>query len=434
MQTIFWFRRDLRLKDNAALFFALSERHHVLPIFIFDKNILCNFESQDSRLTFIYDAVMNLRDDLRTRGCDLRIFFDTPKNVFKRLVKEYGMIALYLNEDYEPYAIARDRDVRVIVENNRGSYCAYKDHVIFSPIEIVKSDGTPYTIYTPYSRKWMALADEFMPHGGYDSLKCVKNFMKIKRRYPDITLEDMGLMRSQITVLPYRINEKFLRKYGQTRNYPYNESGTSRIGPYLRFGLVSIREIMRDVILCDDKTYLKELIWREFFQMIIYHFPETMIHPFKKSYEKIVWQNNTDDFNTWCTGMTGYPLVDAGMRELVATGYMHNRVRMVSASFLCKHLLIDWRWGEHFFAQHLLDYELASNVGNWQWVVGSGCDATPYFRVFNPELQKKKYDPKEEYVDKWIKELRTDLYPTPIVSHEDARERAIYVYKTALKK
>lgn len=433
-QSVVWFRRDLRIADHVALFFALTESSNVLPIFIFDKNILQSLAPDDARVTFIYDAVMKLRQEIRKNGGDLCIYFDTPESVFIQLVKQFGQITLYVNEDYEPYAITRDHNVKNIIEKVGGEYRSYTDHVIFAPGSIVKSDGQPYTIYTPYSRRWLTAAEELSPYGAYPSEKYGKNFLRVTSYFDDISLSHIGFVRSKILVPPYCVDQELLHNYAKTRDYPAHEHGTSRIGPYLRFGLVSIREVVRLAVFCHDNVFLKELIWREFFQMIMYYYPHSITASFKKQYDHIAWKNDMNDFDAWCNGQTGYPFVDAGMRELVATGYMHNRVRMVVASFLCKHLLIDWQWGERYFAQHLLDYELASNVGNWQWAAGSGCDAAPYFRVFNPTIQMKKFDPDGVYIKQWVPEYGTQKYVQPMVEHAFARERAIMVYKTALQK
>jgi deoxyribodipyrimidine photo-lyase len=303
--------------------------------------------------------------------------------------------------------------------------------VIFEKAEVVKDDGKPYTVYTPYKNKWYQKLKPFYLKA-YPTEKYFKNLLKFKS--PAIpTLKEMGFVKSNITY-PEKEYHNVIADYAKNRDFPAI-TGTSHVGVHLRFGTVSIRRCAKDAYEAHEKTWLSELIWREFYMMILYHFPQTMDHAFRPEYDRIKWINNEAQFEAWCKGETGFPLVDAGMRELNATGYMHNRVRMVVASFLSKDLLIDWRWGERYFARKLLDYEMASNVGGWQWAASSGTDAAPYFRIFNPESQLKKFDPKLEYIKKWVPEYADfSKYPKPIIDHSFARERCLKAFKAALSK
>ena len=423
--TIFWFRRDLRLSDNTGLNLALLESKDVQPIFIFDKEIIDELPKDDPRVNFLYDELLKINKELNTFNSSLKIYHGNPLDIFKQLSKENPGIAVYTNRDYEPYAISRDKAINNLLKKNGSQLISCKDQVIFEKNEVVKNDGLPYTVFTPYKNKWLA---KFKEEGLRIQLKLnSKNFNISSYTYP--TLEELGFKESSIKVPPFTLDKVY--NYEETRNFPSLDS-TSKIGPHLRFGTVSIREIVSKVKDIND-TYLSELVWREFFMQILWHFPKVVHQNFRSKYDGIKWRNNKDDFNKWCEGKTGYPLVDAGMRELNETGFMHNRVRMITASFLCKHLLIDWRWGEAYFASKLLDYELASNNGNWQWSAGTGCDAAPYFRVFNPSEQIKKFDKDHKYINKWVKDLNDFSYPQPMVDHPMARNRAIETYKKGLE-
>jgi deoxyribodipyrimidine photo-lyase len=427
---IFWFRRDLRLNDNGGLYDALTKGSPVLPLFIFDTNILNELEKNDPRVTFIYNELNRINKQLKSAGSRLLIKYGDPLTVWKNLIREYNIAEVYTNHDYEPYAIERDLQIRNFLQTKNIVLKTFKDQVIFEKHEVVKDDGKPYTVYTPYMNKWMARCRQ-NPVQNFNTAKYFNNFIQLPwEKIPE--LKEIGFVKSDIQVPQIRIASDRIEHYEQTRNIP-SLDGTTLTGTHLRFGTISIRELVKLADSFANKTYLKELIWREFFMQILCHFPKVVSESFKPAYDKIKWENDETHFNCWCEGKTGYPMVDAGIRELNATGFMHNRVRMVVASFLCKHLLIDWRWGEAYFARKLLDYELSSNNGNWQWAAGSGCDAAPYFRVFNPAEQMKKFDPDMIYIKKWIPELDTDAYPKPIVDHKFARERAIQVYKEALK-
>jgi deoxyribodipyrimidine photo-lyase len=427
---IHWFRRDLRLDDNAALYSALKNEISVQPIFIFDTTILNQLEdNKDARVQFIHQEVTRLKNELIEYGADLWVFYGEPLEVFCQLIQDQVIKKVYVNRDYEPYAQQRDKAVFDLLSSQGIDFIGKKDHVIFEKSEVVKDDGKPYTVFTPYSKKWKARLTPFYL-SSYPTLKYVArlNITADKRAIP--SLEDMGFCTTEIRFPAPNINQELIANYEQTRDIP-SIVGTSRLSLHLRFGTVSIRKLARAGLLHSEK-WLNELIWRDFYQMILFHFPYTVQSSFKPKYDFIEWRNNETEFERWCNGTTGYPIVDAGMRELNATGFMHNRVRMIVASFLTKHLLIDWRWGERYFAAKLLDFELASNVGGWQWAAGSGCDAAPYFRVFNPYEQTKKFDPKLVYIKKWVPECSTSHYPKPIVEHTFARKRVLEVYKKAL--
>ena len=424
---IFWFRRDLRLNDNVGLFHALESGEPILPIFIFDKNILSELPNDDSRVAFISDLLTDINDKLKKHHKSLAIFYDEPEKVFAQLIKENSIKNVYANHDYEPYAQKRDGAIDELLKKNSIGFNTFKDQVIFEKSEVVKSDGTPYVVYTPYSNKWMEHFNA-SSETSYKSENLLKNIAK--HSYPFLELKDIDFMPPNDKVANDDTSVNLIAHYFDTRNFPSLK--TSRVGPHLRFGSISVRQLVSKASKSSNKTYLKELIWREFFMQILWHFPYSATKSFRPKYDHIKWRNNEHEFNLWCEGKTGYPMVDAGMRELNATGFMHNRVRMVTASFLCKHLLIDWRWGEAYFALKLHDYEQSSNVGNWQWAAGSGVDAAPYFRIFNPTEQAKKFDKSGIYIKKWVPELETFDYPSPIVDHKMARERCLTVYKEAL--
>jgi len=424
--TIFWFRRDLRLLDNTGLNLALIKSKDVQPIFIFDKEIIDELPNDDPRVNFLYDELLKINKELISYNSSLKVYHGKPIDVFKQLSKENSKLEVYTNRDYEPYAIARDEEINKLLLENGSVLISSKDQVIFEKNEVVKNDGLPYTVFTPFKNKWLT---KFNEEGFHLELKLnSENFNKSKHKFP--SMEDLGFKKSSIKVPSFSLDR--VHNYEQTRNFPSLDS-TSKIGPHLRFGTVSIREIVSKVKSLND-TYLSELVWREFFMQILWHFPKVVHENFRAKYNFIKWRNNEEEFEKWCKGETGYPLVDAGMRELNQTGFMHNRVRMVTAGFLCKHLLIDWRWGEAYFANKLLDYELSSNNGNWQWSAGTGCDAAPYFRVFNPSEQIKKFDKQNTYIHKWVEDLNEFSYPSPVVEHSFARNRAIASYKEGLMK
>ena len=424
---IFWFRRDLRLTDNTALSHALAVGQFTLPVFIFDINIIDELEQNDPRISFIYEQLKKIHHKLAQKGAGLVVLKGDPEKVFKKLIDTYPVKKVYFNKDYEPYALARDQKVEKLLKTHHIQVFQFKDHVLMEPDQVLKADGLPYTVFTPYKNAWMKTIDlhSIMVNTGIN----IDGFYKHNVSFP--SLKEVGFTKSNINVQSYGLD--VVNNYHINRNIPSLDA-TSRLGPHLRFGTISIRQIVNELNgeYGENNQFLFELIWREFFIQILYHFPHVIMNNFRAKYNGIQWRNNEAEFERWCNGTTGYPMVDAGMRQLNETGYMHNRVRMVTAGFLCKHLLIDWRWGEAYFASKLLDFELSSNNGNWQWAAGTGCDAAPYFRVFNPTEQIKKFDPDHLYIQQWIKELNSSSYPIPIVEHKTARERALSTYKKGL--
>lgn len=426
---IHWFRRDLRLADNAALYHALKSGKKTLPIFIFDKNILDKLPARDLRVNFIHQTLQKLKEELQSWGSDLQVFYGYPEEIWKQLMQQHNISAVFTNRDYEPYAKERDAGIKSLLGTQQIALLDFKDHVIFEYNEVLKDDGKPYTVYTPYAKKWKALLDPFY-YKPYPTEKYFKNFFKFETDAIP-SLESMGFETVNFNFPAPQSSRNTIINYHLNRDIP-SVNGTSRLSLHFRFGTISIRDKVAKALVLNEK-YLNELIWRDFYVQIMANFPHAMSGAFKPAYNHIQWQNNEAHFKAWCQGKTGYPIVDAGMRELNTTGFMHNRVRMIVASFLCKHLLIDWRWGEAYFAEKLLDFELASNNGGWQWAAGSGVDAAPYFRIFNPYLQTEKFDPKGLYIKQWVAEYGTPLYPKEIVNHSEAREKCLLVYKEALK-
>lgn len=428
--SVFWFRRDLRIEDNHGLFQALSGPYPVLPIFIFDKAILSRLPSKkDGRVEFIHHALAAIKSLISQQAGDISIFHDHPLHVFEKLSIEYDVQAIYLNHDHEKYAIQRDEEIKQFANSKKIGFHTFKDHVIFEKNEVLSGQGTPYTVFTPYANKWKdRLRQE--PLRIYPS-KNLANYADIKADFP--SLESIGFAPSGLSFPEKIVTDQLIKDYQASRDFPAI-NGTSKLSVHLRFGTISIRSLVLQAN-GTSETWLNELIWRDFYSNILFHFPHISNGlAFRKDYDNIQWRNNEVEFEAWKQGKTGYPMVDAGMRELNQTGFMHNRVRMVVASFLVKHLLIDWRWGETYFAEKLLDFDFSANNGGWQWAAGSGCDAAPYFRVFNPSLQLQKFDPKLIYIKKWVPELQELSYVTPIVNHEFARKRVLEVYKKALGK
>ena len=428
---IFWFRRDLRLDDNVGFYEALKSDKPVIPIFIFDSEILDELPENDARLTFIYDTIQKMRDSLqKEHNSSIAMFHGKPKTVFKQIVKDYNICEVYTNHDYEPYARERDEEIKKLLQDHDIGFRTFKDQVIFEKSEVVKGDGDPYLVYTPYMKTWKKNFKDYDLKIYYTN-DYLENLVK-NTRLPNLSLSDIGFKRSKQEVADYEVTPTLIQEYEDTRNYPAQDA-TSRLGPHLRFGTVSVRKMLKKAIAEKNETFWDELIWREFFMQILWHFPKTPKEAFKSKYDRIEWRNNEEEFKKWCEGKTGYPLVDAAMRQLNETGFMHNRVRMLVGSFLCKHLLIDWRWGESYFAEKLHDYEMSSNVGNWQWVAGSGVDASPYFRIFNPTTQIDKFDKDRKFIKKYVPEFQTDDYPDKMVDHKEARQRCLEVYKEAVK-
>ena len=429
--SIFWFRRDLRLNDNAGLYHALKQNKGVQAIFIFDTDILEKLEDKhDKRVAFIHQQLETLQKELTQMQSNLKVFLGKPLAVFQSLAQQLNINKVYTNHDYEPYANTRDKAVAEYLSSKGIDFNTYKDQVIFEKQEVVKDDGKPYTVFTPYSKKWKSKLTNFYIKP-YPTQKYFNHFLKTATT-PILTLQQIGFIPTESIFPPASINKLIVQNYTEQRNFPAI-NGTSKISVHLRFGTVSIRQLVSQALKLNE-TWLNELIWREFYMMILHHFPQVVKNAFKPKYDLIPWSNNEKHFELWCQGKTGYPIVDAGMRELNETGFMHNRVRMITASFLTKHLLINWRWGEAYFASKLLDFELSSNNGGWQWSASSGCDAAPYFRVFNPYEQTKKFDPQLKYIKRWIPEYDELTYIKPIVDHKFARERVLKTFKDALSK
>ena len=428
---VFWFRRDLRLFDNTALLNALTSGLKVLPVFIFDSDILDNLPGDDKRVSFIYQAIERLNELLVPYETSIQLFKGNPVKIFEQLLAAYTIKSVFANHDYEPYAINRDFEVKNFLAGKGVSFQTFKDQVIFEKNEIAKLSGEPYTVFTPFSNRWLEklkLDNQCLQR--LDSENYLHNFIHCKKK-PALSLSEIGFKESKGIFQPFDLNTTILQTYDKTRDIPALDS-TSRASVHLRFGTVSIRQLVSRALEINP-VWLNELIWREFFMQILWHYPNVVQQPFKPKYQFINWVNNEKDFELWSNGQTGYPLVDAGMRELNATGFMHNRVRMVTASFLVKHLLVSWQWGEAYFAAKLMDYELSSNNGNWQWAAGTGCDAAPYFRIFNPTTQAEKFDPQSIYIKKWVPEYGSQTYANPIIDHSFARNRCLETYKTALQ-
>jgi len=424
---IFWFRRDLRLTDNTALSNALAEGLPVLPVFIFDDNITGELPEDDPRISFIYDSLSGLNNELVKHKSSLLVLKGDPVKIWKKLTAEYDINCVFINKDYEPYAITRDNNIEKLLNQNNITFKKFKDQVIFEEKEIVKGDGTPYTVFTPYRNRWMQVFSTESSDALSPLRTASQNFFKASFSFP--LIEKLGFRPGTIKVRPYDLSA--IEDYHKFRDLPA-EDRTSYLSPHLRFGTVSIRELVSTAAR-SNQVFLSELIWREFFMQILFNYSNVVTESFRPKYDNIRWRNNEKEFDLWCRGETGYPIVDAGMRQLNRTGYMHNRVRMITASFLCKHLLIDWRWGEAYFASRLLDYELSSNNGNWQWAAGTGCDAAPYFRVFNPYTQQEKFDPGLIYTRRWAPESQKPDYVPPVVEHAFARERAIKTYSEGIR-
>jgi deoxyribodipyrimidine photo-lyase len=429
---VFWFRRDLRLDDNAGLCHALESGLPVIPVFIFDTNILNDLEDRrDRRVYFIFDSLRHIQEQLLQFRSSLEVYHGKPEMIFGELIKKYSIEKVFTNHDYDPYAQKRDTAIEQLLKNSGVQWHTYKDQVIFEKDEILKENGKPYTVFTPYSKKWKSALTEFCLKS-FPAKKYFNNFYP-QEAFTFPSLESMGFEKTFDHFPPQDVSNDVLIKYREQRDFP-GTSGTSRLSVHLRFGTISIRRLAQKALYLNE-TFLNELVWRDFYHAILWHFPHVgQGKSFRPEYDLIRWRNDESEFEKWCGGQTGYPIVDAGMRELNATGFMHNRVRMIVASFLTKHLLIDWRWGEAYFAKKLLDYDLAANNGGWQWAAGSGCDAAPYFRIFNPYSQTQKFDPELKYVCKWVPEHEQLSYPVPIVDHEFARKRVMAVYAAALKK
>ncbi len=428
--SIFWFRRDLRLYDNKALHFALKGINPVLPLFIFDDNILKELDTDDRRVDFIYTQVLKLKKELQSIGSDIIVKIGNPIKVINEILSNYNVKSVFCNKDHEPYGIGRDKDIQKLLSKSGIEFIQYLDHLIADKNSVLKSDGKPYTVYTPFKNRFKQVISS-SDYLDYVVIPYKNNFAQVLQSLKIPSIESIGFKSNNIKFPSSNIDFEIIQKYHNTRDIPSVE-GTTKLGIHLRFGTISIRELYRNSVDLNE-VFINELIWREFYAMILMHYPNVVFSSFKKQYDNIEWINNEVDFESWMNGETGYEIVDAGMRQLNETGYMHNRVRMITASFLTKHLLIDWRWGEAYFAKKLLDYELSSNNGGWQWCAGSGSDAAPYFRIFSPERQREKFDPKKEYIKMWIPNYDSNNYINKIVDHKNAIERCKEVYSRAIK-
>jgi deoxyribodipyrimidine photo-lyase len=427
--SIFWFRRDLRIDDNAAFYHALKKHKAVLPVFIFDKTILNALaDKKDRRVDFIYQALSNIQAQLSELGSSVYVFHDSPIKAFQKLLKKFEIESVYANHDYEPTAIIRDQIIADFLATNKISFNTYKDQCIFEKDEIAKRKGKPYTVFTRYCAKWKAKLSPLH----YKPYRCKNLYSSLFNCKPHKipTLAEMGFKKTGYVFKEPTVSSQLLKAYKRNRDFPFLNA-TSHLSVHLRYGTISVRQVVKLAIRYSD-ALLMELALRDFFMMILWNFPHVVTKPCRPEYEKIEWRNNEKEFEKWCRGKTGLPIVDAGMRELNESGFMQQRVRMIVASFLVKDLLIDWRWGEAYFGERLLDYDLSANNGNWQFAAGSGFDAAPYFRIINPVEQQKKFDPQFEYIKKWVPEFGTSSYPKPIVDHAQARLRAIQAYKKAL--
>ena len=430
--SLYWFRRDLRIEDNHGLAKALQSNDTIIPIFIFDQMILERLKNpQDTRVQFLHQVLTEMKHNLQEQGQDLLVFHGKPLEILKNLHQEYAFHAIYTNHDYEPYPMMRDAEVQAWAQKTDIEFHTFKDQVIFEKSEVLTDQKKPYTVYTPYKKKWLSQVNA-QNLEAFPSLQNQESFFKNSKKQKMPSLESLGFQNRVFEYPPTTVPAEVLQKYAKHRDFPYLENGTSRLGVHLRFGTVSVRK-MASLAQKTSDVWLSELIWREFFMQILWHFPKVTNSSFRPAFEKVAWRDDQDDFKKWCLGQTGYPLVDAGMRELNQTGHMHNRVRMVTASFLTKHLLMHWFKGERYFARHLLDYDLSANNGNWQWAAGTGCDAAPYFRIFNPETQLEKFDPDFIYVKKWVPEFGTSAYPEAMIDHKEARARCLKAFDLALK-
>lgn len=428
--TILWLRRDLRLDDHAAIDYAIKQGRKILMLFIFDENILKNLDKNDKRVSFIYQVIKSLNDNLNFFATRVCLRKGQPANVLRDLLNQYNIHEVVATNDYEPYANLRDREVAEMLADSNIGFTTLKDQVIFERDEILNNSNAAFKVYTPYAARWRdKLTSEHFKEKKY-TLKA-EYFIGEKDIHSDVnSLKDISFREQENMFIKAEIDDNKIRHYSENRDKPYID-GTSLLGVHLRFGTISLGKLVAKASEL-NQTFLNELIWREFFIQILWHYPNVENEAFKHDYRFIKWRNNEEEFNKWCVGKTGYPFVDAGMRQLNETGFMHNRVRMVAASFLTKHLLIDWRWGEKYFADKLMDFDLASNNGNWQWAAGTGCDAAPYFRIFNPITQAEKFDPQYIYIKKWVKEFGTTQYPKPVIEHIFARNRCLETYKNAL--
>lgn len=443
------FRRDLRLADNTALIQALNESQLVLPIFIFDNRQTENPFKGNNSFQFMINSLLELNEELKTKGSALHLFQGLPIQVLTEICKQYTVDAIFINRDYTPFSIKRDEEIHQFCNANNIELKAYADALLTEPEMVHKKDGTPYSIFTPFKNK-ARLIPISEPQKNSNS-----NYFQGNIKLQSSISQPLSLLKSTNTLLRLKGGRTealqlldgidSITNYNETRDIP-SVKGTSILSAHHKFGTISIRETYSQIThhFGKDHTMISELYWRDFFTHIAYHFPHVFKSAFRTKYNDIQWEKNQKPFNSWCQGQTGFPIIDAGIRELTTTGFMHNRVRMITASFLVKDLHIDWHWGERFFANHLIDYDPSVNNGNWQWAASTGCDAQPYFRIFNPWNQQKKFDPDCKYIKKWIPELKEhspkaihnhhkqtiEGYLAPITDHSIAASKAKQLFKT----
>lgn len=467
---ILWFRRDLRLTDNLALEAASQQHAAIVPVFCFDPAILSSHKTRAPRLAFLLNGLAALDEQLRAHGSRLVILHGQPEQELASLIDALDAGAVFFNRDYTPYARQRDE---AIAARFRVPVYSYDDAVLHAPGEVLKADGKPYTVFTPFKRQWLSLTRRDMAKGFLESVTFFAPPDDLGEKLSTlaalgfsetIDLPDAGEKTAQQHLDRFMAENVF--SYGEARNRlvsePWKDTlpGSSYLSPYLRFGMLSPRQVYwaaraayhrapNKLAQESIETFIGEIIWREFYMHIMYFYPHVVSGNFRPEYDDLRWENNPDHLQAWKDGQTGYPIVDAAMRQLKAIGWMPNRARMIVASFLTKDLLIDWRAGERHFMQHLIDGDPAANNGGWQWAAGTGTDAQPYFRIFNPTSQSQKFDPNGEYIRYWIPELvdvaqeyihepwkapqPPDRYPTPIVDHKRARERTLAAYKAVKK-
>ncbi len=466
-RALVWLRRDLRLDDNAALYHALKSGAEVTTVFIFDTAILAPLPRADRRVEFIHGSVAALKDELQALGSDLLVRHGAADEEIVRMATEEGVSAVYCNHDYEPAAIARDERVAHALKANGIAFHTSKDQVVLERDEVLTGAGTMFTVFTPYSRAWRKVCDGFQ----LKAYPVRSYFDRFEKRTPEAmpSLTDIGFETTNLASLGIQAGasgaadlfQDFLHRihgYHDRRNFP-GIKGVSYLSVHLRFGTISIRTLARTAMSHGGEgaeTWVNELIWRDFYHQILWHRPDVVGHAFKKDLDTLAFSTDEAHFKAWCAGRTGFPIVDAAMRQLNETGYMHNRLRMIAASFLVKDLLIDWRWGEAYFAEKLIDFDLAANNGGWQWAASTGCDAQPYFRIFNPVSQSEKFDADGKFIRRYVPELAQldadsihapwlarpldlasagvrlgETYPAPIVDHAVQREKALKLFKRA---
>ena len=460
MKNLCWIRRDLRLHDHAALA-AATKSGETTVVFIFDTHILDKLKNKsDKRLTFIHQSLTEIETELQKYDSSLVIRYGKPEEEIPKLAKELAVQKVFCNRDYEPYAKKRDSQVEKILKAQGVEFEQFKDTVMFEKHEVLKNDGSIYKVFTPYKNKWHEVFEnqnknlpEFETN--FKNIRKFKNPENILKKdwYSEIGFKETLPPLAGGTSSALKLLKKFkdhLNEYKDTRDFPALP-GTSNLSVYIRHGNLSVRDMLRLGITSRSegaKTWVSEIIWRDFYQMILDTHPYIEKESFKREYDQIKWLGKDEDFKAWCEGRTGFPIVDAAMRCFNETGMMHNRPRMIVASFLCKILLVDWRKGEKYFAEKLLDFDLAANNGGWQWSSSSGCDAQPYFRIFNPYSQSEKFDPEGKFIREWVPELRhlsnkeihrpdallAPEYPMPIVSYEKNRVKCLEMYSVVKQK